>query len=147
MRADWLCVHARVVRQQEEERATGDVLFGDENTHTQELLRERQAAVGRRRQPGMGKAARCHLSARYAVGNVVTHAACRYGIIALILLDMLLFLLEVRARLRVWGRCWLYAHSPGTVLGRIRSTVWWTVTRTRGFTSWRLCWCGSTPRK
>lgn len=92
----------------EEERATGDVLFGDENTHTQELLRERQAAVGRRRQPGMGKAARCHLSARYAVGNVVTHAACRYGIIALILLDMLLFLLEINGVVDSDSHSWLH---------------------------------------
>ena len=65
------------------------------------MLRERRAAEQRQGSTaadGVSRMQACHLSARYHTGNIVTHAAVRYTIIALIVLDCLLFLLEV---------CWL----------------------------------------
>lgn len=82
----------------EQEEATGLNLTGDENTRAQQLLHERSLSSnepGKRGRGCRGSCSRLLVRARMRVGAFVTSAFVRYGIIALIVLDLVLFLLEL----------------------------------------------------
>jgi len=84
---------------QHEEEQTGERILGDENTGNMERLAER---ARNRQRKGCSEQ---YLALRCRVGTVVTHAIVRYTIIALIVIDLLIFMLEVHVPACVRPAC------------------------------------------